>query len=135
MFLQTQKKEKENLQLCFGLWMNTKNCSLDPWHVFQFRMDRRHTLESWINIVVRLLIFDGFSSGYILIKGGYIYWFLIFLKLFKNFYLSFPLAIFKRVKLSAIWEGATFIQGAMFIDFAKCSRGYVYSRGYVFSGV
>ena len=57
---------------------------------------------------------------------GYVYWFLIFKKLFKNFLLSFPLAMHKRVKLSAIWEEATFIQGAMFIIFAKYSRGYVY---------
>ena len=28
-----------------------------------------------------------------------------------------------------------FFQGAMFIVFPKCSRGYVYSRGYAYSGV
>ena len=39
------------------------------------------TLESGINIRVRLLIFEVFSRGYILIKGGYVYWFLI-LKIF-----------------------------------------------------
>ena len=55
------------------------------------------TLESGINIRVRLLIFEVFSRGYVLIKGGYVYWFFIFKKLFKNFLLSFPL-----VKLSAI---------------------------------
>ena len=60
------------------------------------------TLESGINIRVRLLIFEGFSRGYVLIKKGYVYWFLIFKKLFKNFKLSFPLAMYKRVKLSAI---------------------------------
>jgi len=42
-------------------------------------------LESGINIQVRLLIFEVFSRGYVLIKGGYVYWFLIFKKLFKNF--------------------------------------------------
>ena len=31
------------------------------------------TLESGINIRVRLLIFEGFSKGYVLIKGGYVY--------------------------------------------------------------
>ena len=48
------------------------------------------TLESGINIRVRLLIFEGFSRGYVVIKGGYFYWFFIFKKLFKNFWLSFP---------------------------------------------
>ena len=43
------------------------------------------TLESGISIQVRLLIFEIFSRGYVLIKGGYVYWFLIFKKLFKNF--------------------------------------------------
>ena len=32
-----------------------------------------------------LIIFEVFSRGYILIKGGYVYWFLIFQILFKNF--------------------------------------------------
>ena len=36
------------------------------------------TLESGINIRVRLLIFEVFFRGYVLIKGGYVYWFLIF---------------------------------------------------------
>ena len=31
------------------------------------------TLESGINIRVRLLIFGGFSRGYVLIKEGYVY--------------------------------------------------------------
>ena len=31
------------------------------------------TLESGINIRVSLLIFEGFSRGYVLIKGGYVY--------------------------------------------------------------
>ena len=31
------------------------------------------TLESGINIRVRLLIFEVFSRGYVLIKGGYVY--------------------------------------------------------------
>ena len=54
---------------------------------------------------------------------------MIFEKLFKNFKLSFPLARYKRVKLFAVSEGA------MFIVFAKCSRGYIYSRGYVYTGL
>ena len=48
-----------------------------------------------------LLIFEVCSRGYILIREGYVYWFLIFKKSFKNFQLSFPLAMYKRVKLSA----------------------------------
>ena len=44
-----------------------------------------NTLESGINIGVRLLIFEVFSRGYVLIKGGYVYLFLIFKKLFKTF--------------------------------------------------
>ena len=31
------------------------------------------TLESGINIRVRLLIFEVYSRGYVLIKGGYVY--------------------------------------------------------------
>ena len=31
------------------------------------------TLESGINILVRLLIFEVLSRGYVLIKGGYVY--------------------------------------------------------------
>jgi hypothetical protein len=31
------------------------------------------TLESGINIQVRLLIFEVFSRGYVLITGGYVY--------------------------------------------------------------
>ena len=57
----------------------------------KFRCICNHfTLESGINIRVRLLIFEGFSRGYVVIKGGYFYWFFIFKKLFKNFWLSFP---------------------------------------------
>ena len=62
---------------------------------------KKTTLESRINIRVRLLISEVFSRGYVLIKEGYVYWFLIFQKLFKDFQLSFPLAEYKRVKLSA----------------------------------
>ena len=40
------------------------------------------TLESGINIRVRLLIFEVFFRGYVLIKGGYVYWFLILKKFF-----------------------------------------------------
>ena len=58
------------------------------------------TLESGINMQV--LIFEIFSRGNILIKGGYIFDFWFLKKLFKNFYLSFPLAKYKRVKLSSI---------------------------------
>ena len=43
------------------------------------------TLESGINIRVRLLISEVFSRGYVLIKGGYVYSFLIFLKKLQNF--------------------------------------------------
>ena len=43
------------------------------------------TLQSGISIRVRLLIFEVFSRGYSLIKGGYVYWFWFFKKLFKEF--------------------------------------------------
>ena len=67
-----------------------------------------HTLESGINLEVRLLIFGVPSRGYVLIKGG--------------------LCLLKSQIICYLREGATFIQGAMFIVWAKCSRGYVYSR-------
>ena len=35
--------------------------------------------------------------------------------------------MYKKIKLFVILKGATLIQGAMLIVFAKCSRGYVYS--------
>ena len=70
-----------------------------------------------------------FSRGYVLIKGGYVYWFLIFLKLF-NFlflclcikdsnYLLFErgLCLFKGLCLLFLPNvpGAMFIQGGTFI--------------------
>ena len=58
------------------------------WYKIKIRFEtvyRITTLESGINIRVRLLIFEVFPRGYVLIKGGYAYWFLIFKKLFKNF--------------------------------------------------
>ena len=42
-------------------------------------------LESGIKIRVRLLIFEVFFRGYVLIKWGNDYWFLIFKNFFKNF--------------------------------------------------
>ena len=76
-----------------------------------------------------------FVSGYVLIKGGTFINFFIFL-FFKYFFFTFfPLAMCKKIKLSVILRRAMVIQGAMFIVFANCSRGYVYSRGYIYSGV
>ena len=42
------------------------------------------TLKSGINIHVRFF-FEGFSRGYVLIKWGYGYWFLIFKNFLENF--------------------------------------------------
>ena len=59
-----------------------------------------YTLDSGINVGVRLLIFRLFSSGYLLIK--------LLFSILSNYLL---------------------FQGAMFIVFSKCSKGYIYSRG------
>jgi hypothetical protein len=53
----------------------------NPWLLKWYLYMPLGTLESGINIGVRLLIFEGFSSGYILIKGGTFIDFLFF----KNF--------------------------------------------------
>ena len=52
-------------------------CLLQEWYC---------TLESGINIRVRLLILEVFSRGYVLIKGGYVYWFLKFFLEFLSFF-------------------------------------------------
>ena len=99
---------------------------------FWFQLHLLCTLESGINIRVRLLIFEAFSRGYILIKGGYVYKFLIFQKLIRisNFlflwlfikesnYLLFKrgLCLFKGLCLLFLPNvpGAMFIQGGTFI--------------------
>ena len=69
------------------------------------------TLDSGINVGVRLLILGLFSSGYVLIKGGTFINFFIFL----FFEYSFPSAMYKKIKLLVILRG-----------------GYAYSRGYVY---
>ena len=46
---------------------------------------KKNTLESGISVRVRLLIFEVFARGYVLIKVGYFYQFLIFKKLFMTF--------------------------------------------------
>ena len=91
-----------------------------------------HTLESEINIQVRLLIFEVFSRSYVLIKGGYVYWFLIFKNFLQIFNFLFlwlcikesnhllfkrGLRLFKGLLLLFLpnFPGATFIQGATFI--------------------
>ena len=91
-----------------------------------------YTLESGINIRVRLLIFEVFSRGYVLIKGGYVYWFLIFKNFLRIFnflflwlcikesnYLLFKrgLRLFKGLCLLFLpnFPGAMFIQGGTFI--------------------
>ena len=74
------------------------------------------TLDSGINVGVRLLIFGLFSSGYVLIKGGtFINFFFIFLSFKYLFFTFFPSAMYKKIKLSVILRG-----------------GYAYSRGYVY---
>ena len=50
-----------------------------------------------------------------------------------NFY--FPWLCIRNSNYLLFQGGTTLIQGAMFIVFAKWSRGFVYSRGYVYSGV
>ena len=72
------------------------------------------TLDSRINIEVRLLRFGFFSRG---------------------------TSLFKRVihkkspKFCYLMKWDMFFQGATFIVIPKCSRGYVYSRGYAYSRV
>ena len=86
----------------------------------------KSTLDSVINIGVRLLILGIFSSGYMLIKGGRFINFLIFL---IYFFLLFSFGYVLENQIICHFKGA------MLIVFAKCSRRYVYSRGYVYSGV
>ena len=76
---------------------------------------RWNTLDSGINVWVRLLIFGLFSSGYVLIKGDTLINFSIFY-LLNTFFTFFPSAMYKKMKLSVILRG-----------------GYAYSRGYVYS--
>ena len=70
------------------------------------------TLDSGINVGVRLLIFGLFSNGYVLIKGGTIINFFYFLDIF---FACFTLAIYKKINLSVISRGS-----------------YAYSMGYVY---
>ena len=72
------------------------------------------TLDSGINIGVRLLIFWLFSRGYILIREGNAYF-------------------FQNVRYLMVL-GMPILRATLNI-FAKCSRSYVYSRGYVYSKV
>ena len=74
-----------------------------------------NTLDSGINVGVRLLIFGLFSSGYVLIKGGTFINFFIFLFFKYLFFIFFPSAMYKKIKLLVILRG-----------------GYAYSRGYVY---
>ena len=90
------------------------------------------TLESGINIQVRLLIFEVFSRGYVFIKGGYVYWFwflknllrilnflFIWLCIKESNHLLFKrgLRLFKGLCLLFFPNvpGAMFIQGGTFI--------------------
>ena len=72
------------------------------------------TLDSRINVGVRLLIFGLFSSGYMLIKRGTFINFFIFY-LLNIFFPFFPSPMYKKIKWSVILRG-----------------GYTYSRGYVY---
>ena len=108
-----------------------------PQTIFPWDLDS--TLESGINIRVRLLIFEVFSRGYILIKGGYVYWFW-FLKNFlrilhflflwlcikESNYLLFKrgLRLFKGLCLLFLPNvpGAMFIQGGTFIPDSRVNH-------------
>ena len=81
-----------------------------------FKISQTYTLDSGINVGVRLLIFGIFSSGYVLIKGGTFINLFIFFS-FKYFFSTFffPSAVYKKIKISVILRG-----------------GYAYSRGYVY---
>ena len=72
------------------------------------------TLDSGINVGVRLLIIGLFSSGYVLIKGGTFINFFIFC-LLNILFTVFLSAMYKKIKMSVILRG-----------------GYAYSRGYVY---
>ena len=75
---------------------------------------QQSTLDSGINVGVRLLILGLFSNGYVLIKGGMIINFFIFYFL-DIFFACFTLAMYKKINLSVILRG-----------------GYAYSMGYVY---
>ena len=100
------------------------------WEIFEFLnfFFAKDTLDSGINVGVRLLIFGIFSSGYVLIKGGMFINFFIFYFISLTAILSglrncfffllnifFPSAVYKKIKISVILRG-----------------GYAYSRGYVY---
>ena len=76
---------------------------------------RQSTLESGISIRVRLLIFEVFSRGYVLIKGGYVNCFLIFKKLFKKNFPFFSFGYVQKIQTICYLRGS-----------------YVYLRGYVY---
>ena len=80
-----------------------------------YKIKSSSTLDSGINVGVRLLIFGLFSSGYVLIKGGTFINFLFFYFLNIFFFTFFPSAMYKKIKLLVILRG-----------------GYAYSRGYVY---
>mgnify|MGYP001477140763 CR=1 FL=1 len=104
------------------------------------------TLDYGINVGVRLLIFELFSSGYVLIKGGTFIKFSIFY-LLNIFLLLFFLQLCKKNQIICYFKrglhlfkglcllflpnvpGATLIQGATFIVFAKCSRATLIQEG------
>ena len=69
---------------CQNLQILSKNYNF----VFFFLLGNWCTLDSGINVGVRLLILGLFSSGYVLIKGGTFINFLIFylLNIFSNFF-------------------------------------------------
>ena len=74
------------------------------------------TLDSGINVGVRLLIFGLFSSGYVLIKGGTFINFLIFnfFTFFDIFFFTFfPSAMYKKIKLGVVHK----LRGPIFVLF------------------
>ena len=100
------------------------------------------TLDSGINIGVRLLIYGIFSMGYVLNKEGnplkkseimlfnvvgYIFSGTMFLIREGNAY------FFQDILCLMIW-GMPILRATLNV-FAKCSRSYVYSRGYFYSRV
>ena len=94
-------------------WTVSNMYTTCSWHVLSLKFSC--TLDSGINVGVRLLIFGLFSRGYVLIKGGTFINFFNFLSFKYFFFTFFPSAMYKKIKLFVILRG-----------------GYAYSRGYVY---
>ena len=69
------------------------------------------TLESGINVGVRLIILGLFSRGYVLIRGATFINFWIFYSFLFIFFTFFPFAMYKNFKLPVILWGLCLFKG------------------------